>query len=183
MSLVVIPKKFFVCLSLLLLLSGLAGEAYARESSVQIHVKGVSCPFCVYGIEKKLKQIPNVESVETNYKKSTISFVRKKESPIDVAALRQAVQDAGFSMDVIRLRLQGILTEWEGKPALKEEGSHQLFLLIETGAEEPHAFLSANKLNALKKVAGGNQHLIWIEGEVHHHGAIPLAITVDAYGK
>lgn len=98
---VVIPKKFFACLSLLFFLSGPAGEAVAGGSSVQIHVKGMSCPFCVYGIEKKLKKVEGVSAVQSDFKKSLVTVQSQTDTPPDLKALEQAVTEAGFSVESI----------------------------------------------------------------------------------
>lgn len=99
MSLAVGPKKFFICLSLLVFLSGFGGKAVAAGSSVQIHVKGMACPFCVYGIEKKLKKVEGVSAVKSDFKKSLITVQSRKDNPPDRKALEQAVKEAGFSIE------------------------------------------------------------------------------------
>lgn len=105
MSLVVNPKKFFACLPLLLLLLGFAGEVYARESSVQIHVKGMACPFCVHGIEKALKKVEGVSDIKSDYKKSLITVQSNKPSSRpDLKAFEQAVKDAGFSVESMTVK-------------------------------------------------------------------------------
>ena len=37
-------------------------------SSASIQVDGLACPFCAYGLEKHLKKINGVESIEINMK-------------------------------------------------------------------------------------------------------------------
>lgn len=74
---------------------------WAGESSVQIRVKGMACPFCVYGIEKKLKQVEGVSDVKSDFKQSLITVQPEPDSRPDVKALEQAVKEAGFSVDSI----------------------------------------------------------------------------------
>lgn len=40
----------------------------AGISKLTMKVKGVGCPFCVYGLEKKLKNVSGVESIEFDLK-------------------------------------------------------------------------------------------------------------------
>lgn len=96
-------RKFLAILPILLLLSGIAGEVYANESSAQIHVKGMSCPFCVYGIEKNLKKIEGVSTIQSDFKKSLFTVQFKPDSSPDLKALEKAVQEAGFSVDSIKI--------------------------------------------------------------------------------
>jgi len=43
--------------------------SWAEEPQVvEIEVTGMTCPFCVYGTEKKLHQLPGVEEAEVSLK-------------------------------------------------------------------------------------------------------------------
>ena len=49
----------------------------------QLRVNGLSCPFCVYGIEKKLDTLEGVQSVETNIKDGAVIVTTKDGFTID----------------------------------------------------------------------------------------------------
>jgi len=65
--------------------------------SVTIHVDGLSCPFCAYGLEKHLKKVAGVEGVTINMKSGTAIVRLKPGLRVDDAALREAVKKAGFT--------------------------------------------------------------------------------------
>ncbi|TAJ22569.1 MAG: copper chaperone [Rugosibacter sp.] len=70
----------------------------AAPATYQLYVDGLSCPFCAYGIEKKLGAVNGVQGVETNIKDGTVIFIMKDGVTLDEAAAKQAVKEAGFSL-------------------------------------------------------------------------------------
>lgn len=78
---------------------GLAQEASPNISVQQIIVRvdGASCPFCAFGLEKKLGQIEGVAGVTMDLKGGTATVTFKKGSTVSEQALRQAVEEAGFT--------------------------------------------------------------------------------------
>lgn len=77
---------------------GLATTAIAEQPRYQIQVAGLSCPFCAYGIEKKLHAVPGVERVETNIKEGTVVVVMKDGATLDRSRVERAVREAGFTL-------------------------------------------------------------------------------------
>jgi copper chaperone CopZ len=77
---------------------GLASTAIAAEPRYQIEVAGLACPFCAYGIEKKLRAIPGVQRVETNIKAGTVVVVMKDGTTLDRRRVERAVREAGFTL-------------------------------------------------------------------------------------
>lgn len=77
---------------------GLASAAVAAQPRYQIDVAGLACPFCAYGIEKKLRAIPGVERVETNIKEGTVVVVMKEGATLDRTRVERAVREAGFTL-------------------------------------------------------------------------------------
>ena len=69
----------------------------AEQKVIEIPVKGMSCPFCAYGVEKHISKMPSVEKCEVS---STEGIARITLAPgvdLDVQALKSAVIDSGFS--------------------------------------------------------------------------------------
>ncbi len=68
---------------------------------VTISVDGLSCPFCVYGLEKKLKKVSGVKTVKIELKKGLALVRLKAGQPIDPAkttmTFTEAVKKAGFT--------------------------------------------------------------------------------------
>lgn len=77
----------------------LATAAFAAGPSYRIEVAGLACPFCAYGIEKKLNAVEGVEHLETNIKEGTVMVTMKDGAKLDEATAKQAVKDAGFTLN------------------------------------------------------------------------------------
>ncbi len=86
-------------LSALILALGLSfgGLAFAGDGPYQIRVDGLSCPFCSYGIEKKLKALPGVDQVEVDMESGVVTVRMVLGATVSDKQLRKAVADAGFT--------------------------------------------------------------------------------------
>lgn len=71
----------------------------ASAAMYKIHVNGLACPFCAYGIEKKLGEIKGVDKLQTNIKAGTVTIIMKDGATLDKATAAKAVKDAGFQLD------------------------------------------------------------------------------------
>ena len=89
-----ILNRTVIALSLMLL----ASSVFAAGPSYRIEVAGLACPFCAYGIEKKLNAVQGVERVETNIKEGVVVVTMKDGAALDEAAAKKAVKDAGFTL-------------------------------------------------------------------------------------
>lgn len=91
-------RKLWVT-ALLLLLLATTGIAIAGEVSrgIEIKVEGLACPFCSYGLEKRLKKLEAVESVDVSLKTGDVRVELKPAKNVTEDELRQAVQKAGFT--------------------------------------------------------------------------------------
>lgn len=69
-----------------------AGHQYA------LGVDGLACPFCAYGIEKRLSAIEGVEKVEIDIAKGRAVVTLREGATLSEAAARQAVKEAGFTL-------------------------------------------------------------------------------------
>lgn len=85
-------------LALLIALSTVTA-ALAAGPSYRLEVAGLACPFCAYGIEKKLTALDGVEGVETSIKEGVVTVTMKDGAVLDEATAKQAVKDAGFTLD------------------------------------------------------------------------------------
>ncbi len=72
--------------------------ALAAGPIYRVHVDGLACPFCAYGIEKKLGEIDGVERVETDIAAGAVTVIMGEGVRLDEAAAARAVREAGFSM-------------------------------------------------------------------------------------
>jgi copper chaperone CopZ len=58
---------------------------------------------CSNAINKSLKALPFVETVKADIKNSTFHLVFKEKSDIDIDAIQQSVEDAGFGIGTLNL--------------------------------------------------------------------------------
>lgn len=87
-----------------------ASSALAAQAAWLLRVDGLSCPFCAYGIEKKLGAVKGVQRVEVDIASGTVTVTMAEGAALDEASAKKAVRDAGFSvrgLEQIRIALQG----------------------------------------------------------------------------
>lgn len=88
--------------SLLLLLTLMAPIALAQtptpEPAYQLGVDGMSCPLCVYGLEKQLHRLDGVDTVATDLEHGRILVGMHDGKALDQPQVQQAVRDAGFTL-------------------------------------------------------------------------------------
>ena len=77
---------------------------YSQESqqTILVQVKGLSCPFCSYGLEKKLKALDGVEGLEIHMRKGIAEIQIKRGIAVSDEAINKAVEDAGFTTGSIK---------------------------------------------------------------------------------
>jgi mercuric ion binding protein len=72
--------------------------ALAAQPAYKLHVDGLACPFCAYGIEKKLGAIQGVQRTEVDIASGTVTVTMAEGATLDEAAAKMAVREAGFSL-------------------------------------------------------------------------------------
>ena len=61
-----------------------------------IHIVGMTCQHCVTAVYEALGRVNGVTDVEVDLDSGTATF--SEEKPVDMAAVRQAVVDAGYKV-------------------------------------------------------------------------------------
>ena len=92
-------------IAILLVLISLVGFGVAQtrtSTKYVIGVNGLTCPFCAYGLEKKLKKVKGVETVSIDLEKDEAVVVIKAGATVEEESLRKAVRGAGFSVDSLK---------------------------------------------------------------------------------
>jgi len=64
---------------------------------VKVEVKGLACPFCAYGLEKKLKDLDGVETIKIDVKEGFAYLTVLKSKKPTKETLEKIVTDAGFT--------------------------------------------------------------------------------------
>ena len=65
---------------------------------VTLKVDGLSCPFCAYGLEKKLQKIDGVEKLDIHINDGVVVLYFKKDASVDSATIEKKVKEAGFTL-------------------------------------------------------------------------------------
>lgn len=72
--------------------------AHAGSAVYSLQVDGLACPFCAYGIEKKLSAIDGVEKIDIDIKEGQVIVTMTDGASLSEQRARQAVTDAGFTL-------------------------------------------------------------------------------------
>lgn len=87
--------------------------AQAQVEQVSLRVDGLACPFCAYGLEKKVSKLagyqPDTYTVKIN--DGVVSFRWRRDKPLDLAAVERAVDTAGFTLRGVTGRFVGTLAK------------------------------------------------------------------------
>ncbi len=89
-----IVRNMIMTLMLLLLMP----VAHAGSAVYSLQVDGLACPFCAYGIEKKLSAIDGVEKIDVDIKEGQVIVTMASGASLSEDRARQAVKDAGFTL-------------------------------------------------------------------------------------
>jgi copper chaperone CopZ len=92
--------KQFLFISLICL-SGLISQAQFTKANLQ--ATGLTCAMCSNAINKALMKVPFVESVRSDIKNSSFSIVFKEGQTVKIDAIKDAVEDAGFSVGSLQV--------------------------------------------------------------------------------
>lgn len=67
-------------------------------TQAQLQATGLTCALCSNAINKALLQLPFVSTVKSDIKTSSFAIVFKEGNTVDFDEIKQAVEDAGFSV-------------------------------------------------------------------------------------
>ena len=83
-------------LALALLFASIAAQA--KPLIYELAVDGLACPFCAYGIEKKLGAIAGVSGIEIDIDKGVVRVTMAEGARLREPAARKAVNSAGCTL-------------------------------------------------------------------------------------
>ena len=136
--------------SLVLLLD--AVPANAEFVSAELRVNGLSCPFCAFGIEKKLLDVDGVQGVEVFLDEGRLALTFEAENEATVSDLEKAVEKAGFELAGLELTVRGRLLDAAKGGALLVANPRMSFRLAERSGEKTQP-ISPNTLERLRDSA------------------------------
>ncbi|MCI0694830.1 heavy-metal-associated domain-containing protein [candidate division KSB1 bacterium] len=164
--------KFLMLLALLVSIYGVE-TALAQVERVEMRVDGLACPFCAYGLEKKLKEVKGVGKVTIYVDKGVAILSSKKDLSIDIERLEPVAKDAGFTPGSISLTVAGAIKEKNGAPVFLVSGTDLQFMLKSNAQLE--------KLRAESIPQGGTVKVtgsLTKETPQGHHGH-PYTLTIE----
>ena len=95
--------------------SGQDLEATQNDDPRQIEVTilGMSCPFCAYGVEKKLKNLEGVTDLEVVLETGIATLALGEDADISNELLQKAVKEAGFEVAKIVRNFESEFSDFE----------------------------------------------------------------------
>lgn len=78
-------------------------ESLLGGTTVTLRVYGMSCPFCAYGLEKRLTALDAVDSVVVRISDGLVQIREVEGQVLSDEILKETVTDAGFSLrEIVR---------------------------------------------------------------------------------
>ena len=67
-----------------------------EDPDIVIEIAGLACPFCAYGIEKRLKKIDGIEELSVLLEEGKVQVRLEDGATVSRERVEEAVADAGF---------------------------------------------------------------------------------------
>jgi len=103
-----------------LALTPISAAAQEREATpeialrqIEVTILGMSCPFCAYGAEKKLKNLEGVEELEVVLETGLATLRLEEDADISNERLRETVKEAGFEVAKVTRNFESDYPDYE----------------------------------------------------------------------
>ena len=97
-------NRSFLCL----LVAGFALFAVpGMTAEYLLRVDGLGCPFCAYGIEKRLRTLDGVKDIAFDIAKGEVILTTEKGGTLNREQIRAKVEEAGFTLRALSVREDG----------------------------------------------------------------------------
>ena len=153
------------------------------QPKVTVRVDGLTCPFCAYGLEKRVQKIPTVQKSIISLEEGIVELIPRAGRHIDIDEVKAAVIAGGFTPRGVQVALAGQLIEWNGRPALSISSTSEDDRTVET-----IYLLKENKeLQRLKAAVKSSGQEIFITGKAaespplghpEHH---PYTVIIETF--
>ena len=91
-----------------------AQEGEARQ--IQVTILGMSCPFCAYGVQQKLKKLEGVKELTVELKTGLATLTLEEGADISNEQLQKTVKDAGFEVAKIVRNFESEFSDFNPEP-------------------------------------------------------------------
>ena len=129
--------------------------AQGQINRVTVSVDGMSCPFCAYGVEKKLKKVGGVDSITISMKEGTATLEAREGESINISQVPKAIRDAGFTPGKTQVTASGyIKMDKQQRLSLQFSRPVDSFLLVDIKDKIKERLLAGAQSGKLLKIAG-----------------------------
>jgi len=99
MQRLILRVSLATCFMLVIFQANGQASTVSNDSTVyvKIRVDGLACPFCAYGLEKKLRKIPGQQDLHIDIEQGEVTFHVSAGREISEKELSQIVKEAGFT--------------------------------------------------------------------------------------
>ncbi len=134
----------------------LAEPAFAQVTQATAAVEGLACPFCAFGVEKKLKQVRGVGGVEVQMEDGTAELSAVEGGSIEVSQIPRAIRQAGFTPGRLAVTAAGTLVVEGERTVFRDAIGEQRMLLVnvprQLEAEVRHALETGEPIRLTGRV-------------------------------
>ena len=86
-----------ILMTAMVLSLGWSAAAFADGTRYELRVDGLACPFCAYGIEKKLNAIDGVDEVDIDLNSGLVTVDVTEGTSLNDLQMTELFNDAGFT--------------------------------------------------------------------------------------
>lgn len=69
----------------------------SKSNSIEMQVNGMTCPFCVYSVEKNLNKLPHIEQAQVSLKQKKVRIIMKPGHYVNEKEVRELITKSGFT--------------------------------------------------------------------------------------
>lgn len=145
----------------------LAAPAAAQVSHYDVRVDGLACPFCAYGLEKKVKALRGAQNVHIELDRGLVSFDVTGETDLLPDVVEKAVRDSGFTARGFTIRASGSVTRASESFVLDSGGAR--LRLVEGAA-----------FDRLRDLVEQGHHRVRVTGTIRQVGGVWQVSVAEA---
>jgi copper chaperone CopZ len=94
-----IKMKTFTCVLFAMLTFRSSSAQFVKA---ELQAAGLTCSMCSKAVDKQLRTLDFIDSVGIDLEKATFILYFKKDADVDLAGIRKKVEDAGFSVAMLK---------------------------------------------------------------------------------
>ena len=162
-----VPKIAPLAITVLFIGAGVAG---VEILTADLRVNGMTCPFCAFGIEKKLRAVDGVQEVEILFDEGILKLTIAPDNKATIRDLDSAVKDSGFKLSGLTIKVRGKLAEDQEAPVLDGGPGLRFHLLEERDGKSRHI---TNETIEKLRVAAGDGWLVVLGATRDHADGLP----------